>query len=101
MVNLSPALYVLGQIIIQDLFWLWGIYCSNLQPFIFQLSNRQIAENSDLDKVVGFLSTSDQDNTQTHSYTLIDSAAGRFKIDGRTLKVSRIVGSCPHMGRGV
>ncbi|XP_028399271.1 protocadherin Fat 4-like [Dendronephthya gigantea] len=66
----------------------------NERPTSVQLSNRQIAENPDLDAVVGLLSTTDEDNSQTHSYTLIDSAAGRFKIDGRSLKVAISNGNC-------
>ncbi|XP_028399274.1 protocadherin Fat 4-like [Dendronephthya gigantea] len=66
----------------------------NERPTSVQLSNRQITENSDLDAVVGLLSTTDEDNSQTHSYTLIDSAAGRFKIDGRSLKVAISNSNC-------
>ena len=60
----------------------------NERPSSIQLSSQQMAENSDIDTVVGVLSTTDQDTSQSHSYKLTDSASGRFRIDGKTLKVA-------------
>ena len=45
-------------------------------------------ENSDVDTILGVLSTTDLDNGQTYSYSLLDSAGGRFKIQGNFVKVS-------------
>ena len=36
---------------------------------------------------MGTLSTADQDNGQSYSYTLLDGAGGRFKIQGNVVKV--------------
>ena len=47
-------------------------------------------ENSDVDTVVGMLSTADLDKGQTYSYSLLDSAGGRFKIQGNFLKVRKL-----------
>lgn len=40
-----------------------------------------------MDTVVGNLTTSDDDVDQTHTYQLVDSAGGRFKISGSLVKV--------------
>ena len=45
-------------------------------------------ENSDVDTILGMLSTTDLDNGQTYSYSLLDSAGGRFEIQGNFVKVS-------------
>ena len=55
--------------------------------FFLQLSNVQIKENSGADAVVGNLATSDEDIRQNHTYRLLDSAGGRFKVDGSLVKV--------------
>lgn len=56
----------------------------------------QIKENCDIDTVVGNLATSDEDVGQNHTYMLLDSASGRFKIDGRFVKVRKLkCGSVP------
>lgn len=59
-------------------------------PFFpsFQLSNNNVDENSDVDTVVGMLSTADQDNGQTYTYSMLDGAGGRFKIQSNLVKVS-------------
>ena len=46
-----------------------------------------------MDTVVGKLSTADPDNGQSYSYTLLDGAGGRFKIQGDLVKVA--VDVCP------
>ena len=40
-----------------------------------------------LNTVVGAIKTSDPDTAQTFRYSLLDSAGGRFKLDGSTVKV--------------
>lgn len=52
-----------------------------------QLSSNNVDENSDVDTVVGMLSTADPDNGQTYSYSMLDGAGGRFKIQGNLVKV--------------
>ena len=44
-------------------------------------------ENSAQDTTVGVLNTVDPDSGQTHTYTLLDSAGGRFKLQRNSLKV--------------
>lgn len=60
----------------------------NAEPTDIALSNTEIAETSATDSVVGTLSTTDADTTDTHTYQLEDSAGGRFKIVGNELKVA-------------
>ena len=59
--------------------------------FFPQLSSLSVDENSDVDTVVGALSTVDADNGQRFLYTMLDSAGGRFKITGQQVKVGRIL----------
>ena len=44
-------------------------------------------ENSDVDTLVGSLTTLDQDKSQKHTFKLLNSASGRFKVDGNKIKV--------------
>ena len=53
-----------------------------------QLSSNNVDENSDVNTVVGMLSTADPDNGQTYSYSMLDGAGGRFKIQSNLVKVS-------------
>ena len=39
------------------------------------------------------LSTADPDNGQTYSYSMLDGAGGRFKIQSNLVKVSYVIGS--------
>lgn len=52
------------------------------------MSSNNVDENSDVDTVVGMLSTADPDNGQTYSYSMLDGAGGRFKIQSNLVKVS-------------
>lgn len=45
-------------------------------------------ENSDTDTLVGTLTAVDQDNSQNHTFQLLNSASGRFKVDGNEIKVN-------------
>ena len=47
-------------------------------------------ENSAENTVVGALTTSDEDLNQRFTYSLTDSADGRFKIEGDSVKVGQI-----------
>ena len=58
-----------------------------LQDIQLAPGNPQVREN-DNNAVVGELITTDEDATQTHSYKLLDSAAGRFTIVGREVRVT-------------
>jgi post-segregation antitoxin (ccd killing protein) len=60
----------------------------NAKPTDITLSNAEIAETSATDSVVGIISTTDADTTDTHIYQLEDNAGGRFKIVGNELKVA-------------
>ena len=44
-------------------------------------------ENSAEDAIVGTLSSSDDDLDQQYTYKLVESADGRFKIEGYMVKV--------------
>ena len=66
-----------------------GAFDKQIVVFSFrQLSSKTVNENSDVDTVVGMLSTVDPDNGQSYSYTLLDSAGGRFKIQRNFVKVN-------------
>lgn len=64
----------------------------NETPTSVSLTVSTVDENSGTDTVVGTLRTVDPDNSQTvrqsHTYTLLDSADGRFKIVGGQVKVN-------------
>lgn len=47
-------------------------------------------ENSDMDTLVGSLTALDQDNSQKHTFKLLNSASGRFKVQGNKIKVKKV-----------
>lgn len=69
----------------------------NEAPTLVWLATSNVDENSPVGTTVGSLQTTDPDNersrqiqtaTQTHTYTLLDSAQGRFKIENGIVKAS-------------
>jgi Ca2+-binding RTX toxin-like protein len=60
----------------------------NDRPSNINLSNNTIAENSPRGSLVAGLSTVDADAGDTHTYTLVDDAGGRFGIEGDRLLVA-------------
>lgn len=46
-------------------------------------------ENSDMDTLVGSLTALDQDSSQKHTFKLLNSASGRFKVQGNEIKVKK------------
>lgn len=56
-----------------------------------QISSLLLDENSDQDTLIGTLSTVDQDLSQGFTYTCVDCANGRLKIDGNELKVRQSI----------
>ena len=56
----------------------------NETPTLISLSNNTVAENAANGTVVGTASTTDPDAGDTHTYSLLDSAGGRFTIDSNT-----------------
>ena len=60
----------------------------NLAPNNITLSATAVAENASAGTVVGNLAASDFDLTDTHTYTLLDDAGGRFVLNGATVKVA-------------
>ena len=67
----------------------------NEAPTRVWLSSTKVDENSGMDTTIGSLQTADPDSerrrqiktrVQTHSYTLLDSAQGRFKLEKGILK---------------
>jgi hypothetical protein len=65
----------------------------NDAPTAIQLSNSQVAENEPTGTVVGTLSSSDQDTTNTHGYTLVsgtgDTDNTAFSIVGDSLQTAQ------------
>ncbi len=60
----------------------------NIAPTGISLDNATIAENSANDTIVGTLTTTDPNLEDTHTYTLLDDAQGRFKLVGEQLQVA-------------
>jgi|GEM_PF-5617569 len=56
-------------------------------PTDISLSKLYIPENSAGETVIGTLSSTDTDAGDTHTYTLVDDAGGRFKIVGDEVRV--------------
>jgi Ca2+-binding RTX toxin-like protein len=61
----------------------------NDTPLDINLSKSSINENSSNGTIIGNLSTLDPDLGDTHSYTLINNADGRFTLDGNKLLVAQ------------
>ncbi|MFP4298883.1 MAG: DUF4347 domain-containing protein [Spirulinaceae cyanobacterium] len=57
-------------------------------PTDITLSQLEIPENTAVETVIGTLSSTDLDAGDTHTYTLIDNAGGRFKIVGNEVRVN-------------
>ena len=81
----SPPLFVEKSFTVQ-------VKDVNEVPTAVRLSNGKVTENGALNTVVGTLTATDPDNfksvRQTFTYTIIDSAAGRFKVDKGVVKVA-------------
>ena len=60
----------------------------NENPTNITLSNASITENSSNSTQVGILSSTDPDASNTHSYTLLNNAGGRFAISGNKIIVA-------------
>ncbi|MEC4852562.1 MAG: DUF4347 domain-containing protein, partial [Jaaginema sp. PMC 1079.18] len=57
-------------------------------PTNISLSKLEVPENSAAETVIGTLSSTDIDTSDTHTYTLIDNAGERFKIVGNEVRVN-------------
>ncbi|MEM7111123.1 MAG: cadherin domain-containing protein [Chloroflexota bacterium] len=66
----------------------------NDAPTDLALDNSSVAENAPVDTLVGSLSSTDQDSSDSHSYALVagtgDDDNGSFTIDGTQIKTSAI-----------
>jgi SdrD B-like domain/Subtilase family/CARDB/FG-GAP-like repeat/Cadherin domain/RTX calcium-binding nonapeptide repeat (4 copies) len=60
----------------------------NNAPFDISLSSGSIAENSANGTVIGTLTSADPNLNDTHTYTLVNDAGGRFAIDNNRLTVA-------------
>ena len=60
----------------------------NSAPTNIYLSNNTIDENSANDTPIATLSSADNNTNNTHTYTLINDAGGRFKLNGNQLVVA-------------
>ena len=58
----------------------------NEPPTDIQLSANLIAENATTNTLIGTLTTVDADTPDTHTYTLLDDAGGRFAVVGDELR---------------
>ncbi|NJK58457.1 MAG: tandem-95 repeat protein [Pleurocapsa sp. SU_5_0] len=70
-----------------DIFALEVINVNDI-PLDINLSNISIDENSSQGTIIGNLSTLDPDVGDTHSYTLLNDADGRFILNGNLLQVA-------------
>ncbi|WP_413936955.1 beta strand repeat-containing protein, partial [Nitrospira sp. BLG_1] len=61
---------------------------SNEMPTNISLSSNTVSENAANGTVVGTASTTDPDAGDTHTYSLLDSAGGRFTIDANTGQIT-------------
>ncbi len=63
----------------------------NQAPLDISLSNAGIAENNAPNTVIGIFSTADPDVTDIHTYNLLDSVNGLFRINGNQLIITQTV----------
>jgi len=56
--------------------------------YVYLTGNSTVAESSPVDTVVGFLTALDFDNGDIFSFTLLDDADGRFKLNGNQILVA-------------
>jgi len=59
----------------------------NSPPTDIALANDSVPENSATDTVIGTLTATDPDAGDTRTFSLVDSAGGRFKVNGSQLLV--------------
>jgi ELWxxDGT repeat protein len=60
----------------------------NSAPSLIQLTNSSVLENSAAGTLVGELSALDSNLNDTHQFSLLDDALGRFTVDGNRLVVA-------------
>ena len=74
----------------------------NEKPKSIGIDKDKVPENSNANAMVGKLSTVDPDNShkdrQTFSYSLLNGASGRFKLDGNVVKVAASNAQCLALG---
>ncbi|WP_454915925.1 cadherin domain-containing protein [Xanthobacter sediminis] len=61
---------------------------ANYTPTDLALDDAEVAANAAVGTVVGALAVTDQDASDTYTYTLLDSAGGLFAVDGADIKVA-------------
>ena len=61
---------------------------NNDRPYDITLDSASIAENNGRGQLVGILSTEDQDFGERYTYTLLDDAQGRFRLDSNRLEAN-------------
>ncbi len=61
---------------------------ANDTPTAIDLSGKYVKENSAVGKVVGLLSTTDEDPADTHTYTILGNPGNKFTIVGNELRVN-------------
>jgi hypothetical protein len=60
---------------------------ANEAPFLINLSNLSVGENAAPGTVIGLLSTTDPDAGDSHTYSLLENADGRFQVVGNQIQV--------------
>ncbi|MEW4487152.1 hypothetical protein AB1L42_03675 [Thalassoglobus sp. JC818] len=61
---------------------------TNNAPTDVRLTSTDIEDSAPDNAIVGILIAVDADVSDTHTFTLVDDAGGRFHIDGRTLRIT-------------
>ena len=85
--NGTPAKSIQKSFVIQ-------ILNVNEPPTAMALSGDSVDENSDKGTPIGSFTTSDPDKGQSHVFSLLDDAGGRFLIKGTQLQVSKPNSMC-------
>ncbi|MHC5916452.1 MAG: Calx-beta domain-containing protein, partial [Nostoc sp.] len=60
----------------------------NSAPYYIDISNNIVAENSADNTLIGTFSTRDFNSNDTHTYTLLNDAGGRFALNGNQIVVA-------------
>ena len=61
---------------------------TNSAPVSVSLTNTTVADDANNNSIVGILMVNDPDPGDTHTFTLVDNAGGRFSLIGRSLRVA-------------
>ncbi|MBP0003299.1 MAG: cadherin-like domain-containing protein [Cyanobacteria bacterium SBC] len=77
-----------NQLGIEDFDLTLNFATANNPPIAINLINPSVPENSPTNTLIGVVSTVDPNVGDTHTYTLLDDASGRFALDGDRVVVA-------------